>query len=103
MSIFGLSLKFILRATRSSSGCRCLRDLSLNDHGWALKNRSLVHVGINAGTKCRYDSVQNLMTHYTSKFQVGGGLGSADIGVLVRGVKNDNFPCLARVRALNVA
>ena len=60
-----------------------MRDLSLNDHGWALKNRSLVHVGINAGKKCKYDSVQNLMTHYTSKFQVDGGLGSADIGDLV--------------------
>ena len=26
---------------------------------------------------------------------------SADIGVLVRGVKNENFPCPARLRALN--
>ena len=41
------------------------------------------------------------MTHNTSKFQVGGGLESADIGVLVRGVKNENFPCPARLRALN--
>ena len=40
------------------------------------------------------------MTHNTSKFQVGGGLESADIGVLVRGVKNENFPCPARLRAL---
>ena len=59
-----------------------------------------MHVGINAGTKFRYASTQNLMTHNTSKFQVGGGLGSADIGVLVRVVKNENFPCPARVRAL---
>ena len=40
------------------------------------------------------------MTHNTSKFQIGGGLESADIGVLVRGVKNENFPCPARLRAL---
>ena len=40
------------------------------------------------------------MTHNTSKFQIGGGLESADIGVLVRGVKNENFPCPARLLAL---
>ena len=40
------------------------------------------------------------MTHNTSKFQIGGGLESADIGVLVRGVKNENFPCPARLRVL---
>ena len=40
------------------------------------------------------------MTHNTSKFQIDGGLESADIGVLVRGVKNENFPCPARLRAL---
>ena len=40
------------------------------------------------------------MTHNTSKFQIGGGLESADIGVLVRGVKNESFPCPARLRAL---
>jgi len=62
-----------------------------------------VHVGINAGTKFRYDSTQNLMTHNTSKFQVDGGLGSADIVVLMRGVKNENFPCPARVTALKGA
>ena len=43
------------------------------------------------------------MTHNTFKFQVGGGLESADIGVLVRGVKNENFPCPARLRALKKA
>ena len=42
------------------------------------------------------------MLHNTFKFHVGGGLESADIGVLVRGVKNENFPCPARLRALNL-
>ena len=59
-----------------------------------------MHVRINVGTKFMYARTQNFMTHNTSKFQFGGGLGSADIGVLVRGVKNKNFPCPARVRAL---
>ena len=95
-----MSLKYILRPTRSSSGERCLRDLTFNDHWSARQNGSPVHVGINAGTLFSYASTQNLMTHNTSKFQIGGGLESADIGVLVRGVKNENFPCPARLRAL---
>ena len=79
-----------------------MRHLQVYDNWEFVKNGSRVHAEINAGTHLTYYFMENLILYNTSKFQVGGGLESADIGVLVRGVKNENFPCPARLRALKI-
>ena len=55
--------------------------------GKVVQNSSRVHAGVNAGRVSAYYSTQNLILHNISKFQVIGGLGSADIGDLVTGGK----------------
>ena len=54
--------------------------------GKVVQNSSRVHAGVNAG-RTAYYSTQNLIFRNISKFQVIGGLSSADIGDLVPGVK----------------
>ena len=51
--------------------------------GKVVQNSSRVHAGVNTGKAFAYYSTQNLILHNISKFQIHGGLGSADIGNLV--------------------
>ena len=60
-----------------------MRHLQVYDDWEFVKNGSRVHAEINAGTHLTYYLMENLILYNTSKFQVDGGLGSANIGDLV--------------------
>ena len=83
IKVFCLSFAHLLRSPRYKSYGRCLRHLRIYDNGEFVQNSSRVQAGINAGTNFFYSLMENLMLYNTSKFQVGGGLGSAIIVDLV--------------------
>ena len=83
LKVVRLSSEHLLWSSRYQSYRRCLRHLQVYDNWELVKNGSRVHAGISAGTHVIYYFMENLILYNTSKFQVGGGLGSADIGDLV--------------------